>query len=65
VRYLALYSRSDGIVDWRSCLDPDADACVEVRGSHCGMSLNTAAYHAIARALGDFADDEAGWAEAA
>ena len=40
VGYVSLYSRSDGIVDWRSCLDPDADACVEVRGSHCGMSLN-------------------------
>jgi triacylglycerol lipase len=65
VRYMALYSRSDGIVDWRSCLDPDADACVEVRGSHCGMSLNIDAYHAIARALGELAGDEAGWAEAA
>ena len=44
VGYVSLYSRSDGIVDWRSCLDPDADACVEVRGSHCGMSLNADAY---------------------
>ena len=25
VGYVALYSRSDGIVDWRSCLDPPAD----------------------------------------
>jgi triacylglycerol lipase len=65
VGYVALYSRSDGIVDWRSCLDPDADACVEVHGSHCGMSLNAEAYRAIARALGAFGDDAAGWAQAA
>jgi triacylglycerol lipase len=66
VGYVALYSRSDGIVDWRSCIDPDADACVEVRGSHCGMSLNPEVYRAIGRALGSFtARADGGWAEAA
>jgi triacylglycerol lipase len=65
VGYVALYSRSDGIVDWRSCIDPDADACVEVHGSHCGMSLNPEAYRAIGRALGSFTSREQGWAEAA
>ena len=65
VGYMSLYSRSDGIVDWRSCLDPEAD-CVEVRASHCGMSLNAEAYRAIANALGSFsARDAAGWAQAA
>ena len=59
VGYVALYSRSDGIVDWRSCMDPAADACVEVRASHCGMGLNAGVYRAVARALGGFiADDE-------
>jgi pimeloyl-ACP methyl ester carboxylesterase len=65
VGYVALYSRSDGIVDWRSCIDPHADACVEVRASHCGMGLNAGVYRAIARALGDFGADDAGWAQAA
>jgi triacylglycerol lipase len=64
VRYLSVYSRTDGIVDWRSCLDADADACVEVRGSHCGMSLNPDAYRAIASALGGVAR-EAAWPQAA
>jgi pimeloyl-ACP methyl ester carboxylesterase len=54
VGYVAVYSRSDGIVDWRSCVDPHADECVEVRASHCGMGVNAGAYRAIARALGDF-----------
>jgi pimeloyl-ACP methyl ester carboxylesterase len=65
VGYVALYSRTDGIVDWRSCIDPDADACVEVRGSHCGMSLNPEVYRAIGRALGSFTAREDGWAQAA
>ena len=49
--FLAIYSRSDGIVDWRSCLDPAADEQLEVEASHCGMSLNAQAYRAIAEAL--------------
>jgi triacylglycerol lipase len=65
VRYLSVYSRTDGIVDWRSCLDPDADACVEVRGSHCGMSLNPDVYRAIGSVLGGVAAREDGWPQAA
>jgi triacylglycerol lipase len=40
---LAVHSRSDGIVDWRACLDPYAN-CVEIDGSHCGMAVNPAVY---------------------
>lgn len=40
---MAVYSPSDGIVDWRACLDPYAH-CVEVDGSHCGMAVNPAVY---------------------
>jgi triacylglycerol lipase len=53
VRYTALYSRSDGTVDWRACLDPTADELVEIRASHCGMALNRSAYEEVARVLGD------------
>ena len=65
VGYVALYSRSDGIVDWRSCVDPHADACVEVHASHCGMGMNADVYRAIARALDGFAADERDWPQAA
>jgi len=34
VGYVALYSRSDGIVNWRSCLDPHADELVEIGRAH-------------------------------
>jgi triacylglycerol lipase len=64
VGYVSLYSRTDGIVDWRSCLDPDA-SCVEVRASHCGMSLSSDAYRAIARALWSCSDGDAALPQAA
>ena len=53
VPYVALYSRSDGVVDWRSCLDPAAEL-VEVGTSHCGMGVHTGVYAEIARALPGF-----------
>jgi len=55
VGYLSIYSRSDGIVDWRACLDEGAKH-LEVRSSHCGMSLNPDAYRATARALQSFCE---------
>ena len=53
VPYVALYSRTDGIVNWRACLDPAAEL-VEVRASHLGMGLNAGVYAEIAHALGRF-----------
>jgi hypothetical protein len=50
VRFVSLYSRSDGIIDWRTCLDPAAQ-CVEIDSSHCGMSAHPQAYREIAKAL--------------
>ena len=46
----ALYSRSDGIVDWRACIDPHARG-VAVESSHCGMSVNVNVYRVLDRAL--------------
>jgi pimeloyl-ACP methyl ester carboxylesterase len=63
VRYVSVYSRSDGIVDWRACLDGAADELVEIRASHCGMAVSVQAYEQIARALAAF--DAPGFARAA
>ena len=54
VGYVAVYSRSDGIVDWRACLDPEADEHVQVNASHCGMGLNAQTFLAVAGALDRF-----------
>jgi pimeloyl-ACP methyl ester carboxylesterase len=53
VRAVSIYSRSDGIVSWRACLDRWAEP-VEVESSHSGMSVNRAVY----RVLADILDEE-------
>jgi pimeloyl-ACP methyl ester carboxylesterase len=51
VSFTAVYSRRDGIVDWRACVDPLATA-VEVRSSHVGMVVDPAAIRAVCEAVG-------------
>ena len=53
VGFLSIYSKRDGIVDWRSCLDPAAEM-LEVSASHLGMGVNAQAYRAVAFALRGF-----------
>ena len=50
VQFTSVYSRSDGIVDWRACLDPHARH-VEVRSSHVGMAAHPAVYRVVAETL--------------
>jgi triacylglycerol lipase len=53
VRMVNVYSRTDGIVDWRACLDPQG-AAVEVNSSHVGMAADAGTFRAVARALQAF-----------
>lgn len=50
VGFTAIYSRRDGIVDWRACLDPAAEP-VEVRTSHVGMAFDPIVIDAVREAL--------------
>jgi triacylglycerol lipase len=52
VRAISVYSRSDGIVSWRACLDPCARQ-VEVSSSHTGMSVNRRVYRVLAEILNE------------
>jgi triacylglycerol lipase len=56
---VSVYSKSDGVVDWHSCLDPDATELVEIGASHCGMAVSRAAWRAVADALGSFSELDA------
>jgi triacylglycerol lipase len=56
---VSVYSKSDGVVDWRACLDPGADEHVEIAGSHCGMAVSPAAWRAVAEAIESFRRAEA------
>lgn len=50
VDFVSVYSRSDEVVRWESCLDPAAVA-VEVRCSHMGMGMSRDVWTAVAGAL--------------
>ena len=50
VRFLSVYSRTDGVVRWQSCLDPHAEH-LEIRASHIGMGMHPASWHAVASEL--------------
>lgn len=50
----AIYSKSDGVVHWSSCLEyrgPQSEN-VEVLGSHTGMAMNALVFHVLADRLG-------------
>jgi hypothetical protein len=61
VRSVSVYSRSDAIVSYQSCLDPYAEH-VEVSSSHTGMSVNVSVYRVIARVLEEEEQAAARWA---
>jgi triacylglycerol lipase len=50
VSFTAIYSRRDGIVDWRACVDPEARA-VEVTASHVGMAIDPRVMDVVTDAL--------------
>jgi triacylglycerol lipase len=54
VAFVSVYSRTDGIVHWRSCLDPAAEH-VEVGSSHIGMAANTTVLRIVADRLAGMA----------
>lgn len=50
VGFTAIYSRRDGIVDWRACVDPLA-VPVEVTASHVGMAVDPRVIDHVTTAL--------------
>jgi pimeloyl-ACP methyl ester carboxylesterase len=47
----AIYTRNDGIADWRYCVTGDDNNDFEVPGTHIGLAFNAAAYGIIAKRL--------------
>ncbi len=47
----AIYTRDDGIVDWRYCRTRNPQIDVEVPGTHIGMAFNPSAYAVVAQRL--------------
>jgi triacylglycerol lipase len=55
-QFFAVYSKNDGVVDWRSCLDEDEALNDEVNSTHIGMAFHPGAYRAIAKRLAQRAE---------
>ncbi|MGA8867455.1 MAG: hypothetical protein WB510_10830, partial [Candidatus Sulfotelmatobacter sp.] len=47
----AIYTRQDGIVDWRYCITKNPAVDFEVPGTHIGMAFNPSAYSILAERL--------------
>ncbi|HYL36800.1 MAG TPA: hypothetical protein VEV17_12875 [Bryobacteraceae bacterium] len=47
----AIYTKTDGVVDWRYCITDDPALDFEVPGTHIGLAFNPAVYEIIARRL--------------
>jgi triacylglycerol lipase len=54
VEYVSVYSRRDGLVDWRACVDASARN-VEVGAGHCHLTTDRATLEVVADAVKHFA----------
>jgi triacylglycerol lipase len=50
IAFTSIFSRRDGVIDWRGCLDPGAET-VEVSTSHLGMALDPVVFDIVAGTL--------------
>ena len=51
VAVTAIYTRTDGIVDWHYCITGDPEVDCEVPGTHMGLAFNPSVYTIIAERL--------------
>jgi triacylglycerol lipase len=49
----AIYTRQDGVVDWRYCITGNTEADFEVSGTHIGLAFNASVYTIIANRLAE------------
>ena len=47
----AIYTETDGVVDWRSCIEDDSRKNTKVNGTHVGLAFNPQVYRQIAKLL--------------
>jgi pimeloyl-ACP methyl ester carboxylesterase len=59
----AIYTKSDGVVDWRCCVNDDPETDIEVRGTHVGLVFNPQVYRHVAGVLASSAERSQGLAD--
>ena len=53
VRKTAIFTKTDGIVDWQVCITDDPAKNFEVTGTHVGLAFNPTVYSIIAKRLAE------------
>jgi pimeloyl-ACP methyl ester carboxylesterase len=53
----AVYSTTDGVVDWRSCIEEDESLNIEVCATHIGMAFHAGVYCVVAQRLASMRDE--------
>ena len=51
VERAAIYTETDGVVDWRACAEEDESLNTKVRGTHTGLAFNSQVYRRVAKLL--------------
>ena len=51
IPHLAIYTKFDGVVDWKACINNDPITDFEVPGTHVGLVFNPAVYNKLAEWL--------------
>lgn len=59
VMHTAIYTKKDGIVDWRYCINDDPATNFEVPGTHVGLAFNPFVYRVISNRLSESVKREA------
>lgn len=49
----AIYTKNDGVVDWRCCINDDPETDIQVSGTHVGLAFNAQVYKQIANFLAE------------
>lgn len=53
IQRAAIYTKTDGVVDWKSCVEEDASLNTQVSGTHSGMAFNPHVYRKVAQLLSE------------
>jgi pimeloyl-ACP methyl ester carboxylesterase len=59
----AIYTKSDGVIDWHCCVTEDPDIDIEVPGTHVGLVFNPQVYRQVAGILAAAAQPSVGMAD--
>ena len=51
VERAAIYTETDGVVDWRNCVEEDGRFNTKVTGTHSGLAFNPQVYRQVAKLL--------------